>query len=106
MSSVYRILLPKRLKDELEKFDHMDWQSETRSFLEERVRRERLKKQIEEARKNKERMKITIDAANLVREEREHAHEFSIRDLPGLIRSTVETFENQSFCIQLLKVNA
>jgi len=74
MSSVYSIRLPKKLKDELENYGDVDWQNETRAFLEERVRRERIKKQIEEAKKNKERMKFTIDAAKLIREDREGAH--------------------------------
>jgi len=74
MSSVYSIRLPKKLKDEIENFAEVDWQNETRTFLEERVRKERIKKQIGEARKNKQRMKTTIDAAKLVREDRERAH--------------------------------
>jgi hypothetical protein len=74
MSSVYSIRLPKKLKDELENYDNVDWQNETRAFLEERVRRERIKKQIEKARKNKELMKVTIDVAKLIREDREGAH--------------------------------
>lgn len=74
MSSVYSIRLPKKLKDELHSFTNVDWQNETRIFLEERVRRERIKRQLEEAKKNKARMKMTLDAAKLVREDREHAH--------------------------------
>jgi hypothetical protein len=74
VSTVYSIRLPRKLKDELERFAEVDWQNETRAFLEGRVRRERIKKQIEEAKKNKERMKITLDAAKLVREDREHTH--------------------------------
>jgi hypothetical protein len=74
MSSVYSIRLPKKLKDELENYRDVDWQNETRAFLEERVRRERIKKQIEEARKNKERMNVTIDASKLLREDRTGAH--------------------------------
>jgi hypothetical protein len=74
MSSVYSIRLPKKLKDEIENLADVDWQNETRAFLEERVRKERIKKQLEKARNNKERMKMTIDAAKLVREDREQAH--------------------------------
>jgi hypothetical protein len=74
MSSVYSIRLPKKLKDEIENFADVDWQNETRTFLEERVRKERIKRQVKEAKKNKERMTTTIDAARLVREDRERAH--------------------------------
>ncbi len=74
MSSVYSIRVPKKLKEEIERLDKVDWQNETRSFLEERVRKERINRQIEEANKNKKRMKITLDVAELIREDREHGH--------------------------------
>ncbi|MHB8565696.1 MAG: type II toxin-antitoxin system VapB family antitoxin [Nitrososphaerales archaeon] len=74
MSSVYSVRLSKKLKEEIERLDTVDWQNETRSFLEERVRKERINRQLEEARKNREQMKITLDVARLIREDREHAH--------------------------------
>ncbi len=74
MSSVYSIRVPKKLKEEIERLDNVDWQNETRSFLEERVRKERIDRQIEAANKNKKRMKITLNVAELIREDREHGH--------------------------------
>ena len=74
MSSVYSVRVPKKLKDEIDNFGDIDWQNETREFLEKRVRKERIKRQIEEARKNKERMKVTLDVATLIREDRERIH--------------------------------
>jgi hypothetical protein len=74
MSSVYSVRLPKKLKEQMEQLDNVDWQSEARSFLEERVRKERINRQIEEARKNKRRMKVTLDVASLIREDRERVH--------------------------------
>lgn len=74
MSSVYSVRLPKKLKEEIEQLANVDWQDETRTFLEERVRKERIKNQIEKANKNKKCMKITLNVAELIREDREHAH--------------------------------
>lgn len=71
MSSVYSIRVPKKLKKDIESLDNIDWQNETRTFLEERVRKERIGRQLEAARKNKERMKVTLDVAQLIREDRE-----------------------------------
>jgi predicted metal-binding transcription factor (methanogenesis marker protein 9) len=74
MSSVYSIRLPKKLKEDIERLDTIDWQNETRSFLEDRVRKERIKRQLEEARRNREHMKVTLDVAKLIRDDRELAH--------------------------------
>lgn len=74
MSSVYSVRVSKKLKEEIERLDKVDWQNETRSFLEGRVRKERINRQIEEARRNKKRMKITLNVAQLIREDREHGH--------------------------------
>ena len=71
MSSVYSIRVPKKLKKDIESLDNIDWQNETRTFLEERVRKERIGRQLEAARKNKERMKVTLNVAQLIREDRE-----------------------------------
>jgi len=71
MSSVYSIRVPKKLKKDIESLDNIDWQNETRTFLEERVRKERISRQLEVARKNKERMKVTLNVAELIREDRE-----------------------------------
>ena len=45
-----------------------------RTFLKERVREERIKNQLEAACKNKQRMKATLDVAELIREDRESLH--------------------------------
>jgi len=74
MSSVYSIRVPKKLKKDIESLDNVDWQNETRTFLEERVRKERISRQLEVARKNKERMKVTLNVAELIREDRERVH--------------------------------
>jgi hypothetical protein len=71
MSTVYSIRVPKKLKKDIETLDNVDWQNETRTFLEERVRKERISRQLEAARKNKERMKVTLNVAELIREDRE-----------------------------------
>ena len=74
MSSVYSVRLPKKLKDEIESLGNVDWQNETREFLEQRVRKERIKRQIEAAKKNKQRMKVTLNVSELIRQDRERAH--------------------------------
>lgn len=75
MSSVYSIRIPKKLKEEIEDLSpKVDWQFETRTFLEGRVRRERIRKQLEEARRNKEQLNVTLNVAELIREDREHGH--------------------------------
>jgi len=74
MSSVYSIRLPKKLKKDIESLDNVDWQSETRNFLQERVRKERISRQLQAARKNKEGMKVTLNVAELIREDRERVH--------------------------------
>jgi predicted DNA-binding protein len=74
MSTVYSIRLPKKLKEQIDNMSEVDWQSETRAFLEQRVRRERIKKQLEEAREIRERMKVSLNLAELIREDRENVH--------------------------------
>ncbi len=74
MSSVYSVRVPKKLKDEIEILDNVDWQNETRAFLEERVRKERINRQLKIAMKNKERMNVTLNVAELIREDRERVH--------------------------------
>ena len=75
MSSVYSIRMPSKLKKELDSLGQaVNWQEEIRAFLEERVRKERIKKQLEAARKNKERMKTALDVADLMRQDREGVH--------------------------------
>lgn len=74
MSSVYSVRIPKRLKEDIEKIDKVDWQSETRRFLEKKVRRERLVIQLEKARELRRKSKKMISAADLIREDRRLGH--------------------------------
>jgi hypothetical protein len=74
MSTVYSVRIPKRLKEDIEKIDNVDWQSETRAFLEKKVRKERLMAQLEKAREIRHKSKKTISSAELIREDRELVH--------------------------------
>lgn len=74
MSSVYSVRIPKKLKEEIEKIDRVDWQAETRTFLERKVRKERLARDIEKAREQRRKSKKTISSAELIREDRQNVH--------------------------------
>lgn len=74
LSSVYGVRIPKRLKNDIEKMSNVDWQNETRKFLEKKVRRERLAIQLERARELRKKSSKTISVADLIREDRSHAH--------------------------------
>jgi hypothetical protein len=71
ISSVYSVRVSKKLKDEIDSLNNIDWQAETRAFFEEKVRKERLRKQLETAKKNSDRMKVTVNVAQLIRQDRE-----------------------------------
>jgi hypothetical protein len=71
---VYSIRVPKKLKDEIESIENVNWQEETRAFLEWRVRKERITLDLESAKKNREKMKKELDVAKLIREDREQFH--------------------------------
>jgi hypothetical protein len=58
----------------MEKMGDVDWQGETRKFLEKKVRRERLVKQLDNARELRQKYRKTISVADLIREDRIHAH--------------------------------
>lgn len=73
MSTVYSVRIPKRLREALNKLQDIDWQEELRMFLEQRVRSEYVRKQLEEAGKLRARMK-EIGSAEIIREDRENAH--------------------------------
>lgn len=74
MSSVYSVRIPKRLKEDIERIDDVDWQAETRTFLERKVRKERLARDLEKARDQRQKSKKIINSAELIREDRELAH--------------------------------
>lgn len=71
-SSVYSVRLPKELKKALEELDDVDWQSETRAFLERKVREEFRRKELEEARKLRDRMERSVSSSDLLREDRDN----------------------------------
>jgi len=72
-TSVFRVRVSKKLKKEMGRLsDVVDWQTETRDFIKGRVREARIARQLESARRNKEKMKVTLDAAEMIREDREH----------------------------------
>ncbi len=74
-TDVFSIRMPKKLKKEMENLaGDIDWQSETRGFIESRVRKERIARQLEAAKRNKERMKVGLNVAELIRGDREHVH--------------------------------
>jgi predicted metal-dependent peptidase len=74
MSSVYSVRIPKRLKKEIETIEKVDWQSETRRFLEKKVRKERLTIQLQKAKELRRKSKKVISGADLIREDRELGH--------------------------------
>lgn len=73
MSTVYSVRIPKRLREALNKLQDVDWQEELRAFLEQRVRAEYVRKQLEAARKLRVGMK-EISSAEIIREDRENVH--------------------------------
>ena len=74
LSSVYSVRIPRSLKNDIEKMSNIDWQNETRKFLEKKVRRERLAIQLERARELRKKSSKTISVADLIREDRLHVH--------------------------------
>jgi secreted Zn-dependent insulinase-like peptidase len=74
MSDVYSIRVPRGLKKALEGLDDVDWQSETRTFLERKVKEEYRRKELAKARKLRSQMKRAVSSADLLREDRNHAH--------------------------------
>lgn len=74
MSTVYSVRIPKKLKEALQKLDGTDWQGELRAFLEKKVREETMARQLDEGRKLRSKMRATVSAAEIVREDRENAH--------------------------------
>lgn len=74
MSATISIRVPKRLKELLEELD-VDWYNEVKRFLEELANKELKNKILSEADETRASIKRkTSSAAELVREDREHAH--------------------------------
>lgn len=69
MSTVYSIRIPKKLKELMDSVN-VDWQKEISDYIEERIRKELIKKYIEESKENLSKMKV-IDNSLIIREERE-----------------------------------
>ncbi|MDT7876446.1 MAG: VapB-type antitoxin [Sulfolobaceae archaeon] len=69
MSTVYSIRIPKKLKELMDSVN-VDWQKEISNYIEERIRKELIKKYIEESKENLSKMKV-IDNSLIIREERE-----------------------------------
>ena len=75
MSYVISIRIHKELKELMDRVD-VDWSSEIRKYIEERVKRELKKKFIDDARRLREKIGIEsrIPSYELIREDREHEH--------------------------------
>lgn len=69
MSTVYSIRIPKKLR-ELMNLVNVDWQKEISKYIEDRVRKELIRKYIEEGKNNLIEMK-NISNSDLIREDRE-----------------------------------
>jgi predicted DNA-binding protein len=69
VSTVYSIRIPKKLKELMDSVN-VDWQKEISNYIEERIRKELIKKYIEESKENLSKMKV-IDNSLIIREERE-----------------------------------
>jgi hypothetical protein len=77
MSDVIAVRVPKKLKDELQELN-IDYAEETRAHLEAVVKRKKLIKVMKDVDRfrNKlgEKTGVTTSSADIVREDREHAH--------------------------------
>ncbi|AEE94550.1 VapB-type antitoxin [Acidianus hospitalis W1] len=69
MSTVYSIRIPKKLR-ELMNSVNVDWQREISKYIEDRVRKELIRKYIEEGKNNLTKMK-NINNSDLIREDRD-----------------------------------
>mgnify|MGYP000218034658 CR=1 FL=1 len=68
-SETFSVRLPKRLKEEMRRIP-VNWQEEVRGFIEKRVRMEKAKMLVAEARRERAGTKI-VSSAELIREDRE-----------------------------------
>ena len=74
MSEVYSVRIPKRLKAALEEMRDVNWQDELRSFLEDRVREEYVRRQLDLAKSLRAQMKASVESADVIREDRDADH--------------------------------
>jgi len=70
-TSVYSVRIPKKLRRAMEEMKEVDWQEEIRQAIAELVRRKRKERLLQQAKRLRERMKAQVDAARLVREDRD-----------------------------------
>lgn len=68
-SDVVSIRVPKELKKKMKKFD-IDWSSEIRRFIEERVKLLELLELMDEVEGRAKRRKTRVDSVNLIKESR------------------------------------
>jgi arsenate reductase-like glutaredoxin family protein len=77
MSDVIAVRVTKKLKDELQELD-LDYAQEVRNCLERMVKKRKLKefmKQVDQSRKElSKKTGMTTPSADIIREDREHAH--------------------------------
>ena len=67
-SETFSVRIPKELKDAMKKLP-VDWQREVRAFIESRVRVEKARMMVEEAKRLRKETK-TVSSADLIREDR------------------------------------
>ena len=75
MSVVFSVRIPKKLKELMDECKGVDWAEEVKSFLNRRVRELLMKeylKMAREARKQLDRVPVSVD--ELIREDREREH--------------------------------
>lgn len=70
MSDVVSFRVPKKLRAKMKKYP-IDWSSEIRRFLEERVRGLELLELLDEIEKRATERKVQVDSTTLIREDRE-----------------------------------
>jgi hypothetical protein len=77
MSDVIAVRVSKKLKDEVQELN-LDYAEEVRACLERMVKKKKLKKAMEEVDKFRnelsQKIGVTMSSADIIREDREHAH--------------------------------
>ena len=69
-STVITIRIPKRLRDRMRKVD-VNWSSEIRKFIEEKVRMYELLELVDEIQEEARERRVKVDSTQLIREDRE-----------------------------------
>jgi len=70
LSSTFTIRIPEELKKKMKEFK-IEWSVEVRRFIEERIRQLELMKLIKEVEFRSEGRRVSVDSAELIREDRE-----------------------------------